>query len=155
MNREHHALNIRPVQVGDREAWVEMRLALWPDGQRHEFDAEARDYFAGDHRFLERVLVAERGGAVIGMIELSLRSIADGCISSPVPYIEGWFVAAEARRQGVGGALVRAAEGWARAQGHNEIASDALLENQVSENAHKALGFDVVCRSILFRKALA
>src|SRR5690349_13055139 len=92
MKREDNELSIRPVRADDRSAWVEMRLALWPDGTRDEFDAEARDYFADDHRFLERVLVAESGGELVGMIELSLRSIADGCLSSPVPYIEGWFV---------------------------------------------------------------
>ena len=155
MKREHNELSIRPVQVGDCVVWVEMRLALWPDGARDEFDAEARAYFADENRFLKRVLVAERGGEVVGMIELSLRSIADGCVSSPVPYVEGWFVASHTRRQGVGAALVRAAEAWARAHGYSEIASDVLLENQVSENAHKSLGFEEVCRSILFRKALA
>ena len=88
------------------------------------------------------------------MLELSLRSIADGCRSSPVPYIEGWFVAASARRHGIGSALVRAAEEWARARGFNEMASDILIENRVSEAAHKKLGFEEVDRMVSFRKSL-
>jgi aminoglycoside 6'-N-acetyltransferase I len=146
---------VRPAYARDRETWVAMCHALWPDQPRAEFDADAAPYFADDHRYLKHVLVAERGSEIVGMIELSLRSLADGCVSSPVPYIEGWFVAQQARRQGVGAALIRAAENWARSQGFTEIASDALLENHVSESAHKSLGYEEVCRSILFRKSLA
>lgn len=131
-----------------------MRCALWPDEPQHELEPEAVAHLGGTSISLEHVFVAERSAEIVGMIELSLRSIADGCKSSPVPYIEGWFVAPQARRQGIGGALVRAAEEWARAAGFAEIASDMLLENRVSEDAHKALGYEEVCRSILFRKSL-
>jgi aminoglycoside 6'-N-acetyltransferase I len=134
-----------------------MRQALWPEAAPSELDEEAAHYVAMPTQrvFPHMVFVAQRNGELVGMIELSLRSIADGCVSSPVPYIEGWFVMLEARRQGVGGALVAAAEEWARAQGFNEIASDVQLENRVSEAAHKSLGFEEVERAILFRKSLA
>src|ERR1700682_4233090 len=114
-----------------------MRQALWPETVPSELDEEAARYFARSTQrvFPQIVFVAQRGGELIGMIELSLRSIADGCASSPVPYIEGWFVELHSRRQGVGGALVAAAEKWARAQGFSEIASDVQLENRVSEAA--------------------
>ena len=45
-------------------------------------------------------------------------------------------------------------EETSRAQGFNEIASDAQFENRVSEAAHKSLGFEEVERAILFRKTL-
>jgi aminoglycoside 6'-N-acetyltransferase I len=146
---------IRPARTHDRNVWVSMRHALWPDQSPDELGTDALQYFANSHRFLAQVLVAERAGEIVGMIELSVRSVADGCQSSPVPYIEGWFVASQARREGVGAALIRAGEDWARSKGFNEIASDALLENQISEAAHKALGYEEVCRSIVFRKSLA
>lgn len=88
------------------------------------------------------------------MLELSLRPYADGCDSSPVPFVEGWYVAPEARRMGVGAALVRATERWALDNGYSEMASDALLENTGSERAHKAVGFEEVERAIRFRKDL-
>ena len=134
-----------------------MRQALWPDAAPDELANEAAHYFAQpDQRvFLKMVFVAERGTELVGMIELSLRSVADGCVSSPVPYVEGWFVIDNARRQGAGAALVAASEQWARAQGLSEIASDTQLENHVSERAHKSLGFEEVERAILFRKSLA
>lgn len=134
-----------------------MRQALWPDAEASELTADARRYFE-DPRFrvfLERVLVAQQSGEIVGMIELSLRSVADGCTSSPVPYIEGWFVAEHARRKGIGRALVQAAEEWARVQGATEIASDIDIENRVSEDAHKKLGFEEVDRTVSFRKSLA
>ena len=88
------------------------------------------------------------------MLELSLRPYADGCDSSPVPFIEAWYVAEDARRGGIGGALVHAAEQWAMDNGYSEMASDALLENIASQHAHKALGFQEVERAIRFRKEL-
>ena len=49
---------------------------------------------------------------------------------------------------------MRSAEDWARAQGCLEMASDALIDNQASQRAHAALGFEVVDRCVNFRKAL-
>jgi aminoglycoside 6'-N-acetyltransferase I len=133
-----------------------MRRALWPDADAEELRAEAAAFFAGETKahLPHCVFVAEQDGALIGMLELSLRSYVDGCDGSPVPFIEGWYVAPEARRTGVGGALVRAAEEWAIAQGYSEMASDALLDNDVSHWAHASLGFEEVERAIRFRKTL-
>jgi aminoglycoside 6'-N-acetyltransferase I len=101
------------------------------------------------------VLVAVRvGGGLAGFAEVGSRPFADGCDTSPVAYLEGWYVDADVRRQGVGAALVRAAEEWARRQGYRELASDALLENLASQRAHEALGFGEVERAVRYRKAL-
>jgi aminoglycoside 6'-N-acetyltransferase I len=43
---------------------------------------------------------------------------------------------------------------WARAQGCREMASDALIEAEMSIAAHQALGFEVVDRCVHFRKDL-
>jgi aminoglycoside 6'-N-acetyltransferase I len=125
-----------------------MRTALWPDHTAVDRDA-----------WLARpdttVLVAEREpGRLVGFAELGLRSHADGCDSSPVPYLEGWWVDPEARRQGVGRALMAAADAWARAQGYAELASDTPIANIVSQAAHTRLGFAEVERAVLYRKAL-
>jgi len=141
----------------DTDAWLAMRAALWPGADIDALRSEIAAFFGAGIRpeMLHRVFVAEaESGALVGMLELSLRPYADGCASSPVPFIEGWYVAPEARQQGVGGALVKAAEEWAIAHGHTEMASDALLDNHVSERAHASLGFEEVERAIRFRKAL-
>jgi aminoglycoside 6'-N-acetyltransferase I len=101
------------------------------------------------------VIVADFGdGKLGGFAEVGTRSAAGGCLTTPVAYLEGWWVDPQFRRRGVGAALIAAAETWAKAQGHSELASDALLDNVVSQAAHVRLGFIEVERVVLFRKAL-
>ena len=149
-------MKVRPATKADAEAWLAMRAALWPDANVDALRLEVGRYFLarGEQLLPHCVFVAEDHGSIVGMLELSLRPYADGCDSSPVPFIEAWYVAEDARRGGVGGALVQAAEEWALDNGYSEMASDALLENTESERAHKALGFEEVERAIRFRKEL-
>lgn len=150
-------MRVRPAIRQDSAAWLALRAALWPEADGAELRAEVDAFFQGEvpPTLIAALFLAEsREGTLVGMIELSLRPYADGCESSPVPFVEGWYVAPKSRRQGVGAALVKAAENWALAQGYTEMASDALLENTISERTHKALGFDEVERAIRFRKEL-
>ena len=105
-------MKIRPITKADADAWLAMRVALWPDANEDALRLEAARYFVahGEPLLPHCVFVAEDDGKAIGMLELSLRPHVDGCDSSPVPFIEGWYVVPEARRSGVGGALVKAAE---------------------------------------------
>jgi aminoglycoside 6'-N-acetyltransferase I len=93
-------------------------------------------------------------GRLAGFTEVGTRPYAEGCDTTPVGYLEGWFVDADVRRQGIGAALVQAAESWARQLGLQEFASDALLDNLTSHAAHRALGFEETERLVLFRKSL-
>jgi len=149
-------LNIRLATKADAEAWLAMRAALWPDATVDELRLEVERYFVahGEPLLPHCVFIAEDHGNIVGMLELSLRPYVDGCDGSPVPFIEGWYVAPEARRAGIGSALVRAAEAWAIAEGYTEMASDALLDNEVSHWAHASLGFEEIERAIRFRKTL-
>lgn len=143
----------RPVRPADAPAWCRLRQALWP-GEPDEHEEEIARFFAGLANEPQAVIVAEREGEILGFAELSLRTYAEGCSSSPVGYLEGWYVVPEARRQGVGGALVQAAERWAKEKGCTEFASDTELENAVSAEAHRALGFEEVEIIRCFRKRL-
>jgi aminoglycoside 6'-N-acetyltransferase I len=101
------------------------------------------------------LLVAQRpNGGLAGFIEVGTRPYAEGCLTSPVAYIEAWYVDEDARRRGVGRALFLAAEAWACEHGLIEIASDALIDNAVSIAAHKALGYEEVERIVCFRRSL-
>jgi aminoglycoside 6'-N-acetyltransferase I len=148
-------MRVRLIEARDRQAWAAMRAALWPDADADELAHETIAHFAG-RDIAAAVFVAEdaSGGRLVGMLELALRSTAEGCVSSPVPFIEAWHVATEARGRGVGRALVEAAENWARLRGFVEIASDTELENTRSQAAHAALGFEEVERFVAFRKSL-
>jgi aminoglycoside 6'-N-acetyltransferase I len=151
-------IRVRPAHHADVPRWAELRAALWPDGSPAEHAAEARAFFdlneSGDAT-LEAVLVAEDPAeGVIGFAELSRRPYAEGCTTSPVGFLEGWYVAPAHRGRGVGRALVAAAEAWARSMGCREFASDTELDNTASAAAHRALGFEEVEIIRCFRKSL-
>jgi aminoglycoside 6'-N-acetyltransferase I len=129
-----------------------MSVALFPE-------STAEDLAKGMKAFRARrdaeVLLAERDdGSIAGFVEAGSRPYADGCDTSPVGYVEAWFVDPDARRAGYGRALLKAAEQWARRQGYSEMASDALLDNEVSHAAHRAAGYEEVGRVVQFRKVL-
>jgi aminoglycoside 6'-N-acetyltransferase I len=147
-------IDVRAVRKDDAEVWRRMREALWPDdGQSHA--CEIQEFFAGTlHMPLEVLLALNEDGAVLGFAELSIRPYAEDCVTDRVAYLEGWYVVPEARRRGIGRALVEAAERWAVAQGCTEFGSDALLDNDVSAAAHEALGFVETVRIRCFRKSL-
>jgi aminoglycoside 6'-N-acetyltransferase I len=145
-------MQIRELSPGDADEWSRMREALWPDATAAQHRAELPDWCGRPDRVVF-VAVREEGG-LAGFAEVGLRSVADGCDTSPVGYLEGWYVADDMRRQGIGAALVKAAEVWARRLGCVEFASDVELHNDGSQRAHDALGFEQVSRVVTYRKRL-
>ena len=131
-----------------------MRAALWPDQDASELAADCDLYLRGEDRLLVEVLVAESEGRLVGMIELSIRPYAEGCLTNHVAYVEAWFVEPEWRDHGIGRALIRAAEDWGSSQGCTELGSDADLGNEDSIAAHQALGFAEGGRIICFHKRI-
>ena len=145
-------MHIRPVQPTDRTEWLRMRLTLW-GGTAEEHTSEIDAYFSSPQAGV--TFVVERlAGGLGGFIEVSLRNYAEGCTTSPVAYIEGWYVDEDLRRGKVGSQLVHTAEAWARRHGLTEIASDTQIDNTVSFHAHTALGYVEVDRIVCFRKRL-
>jgi aminoglycoside 6'-N-acetyltransferase I len=147
--------SVRPARPTDAGEWALLRQALWPAESAHELTAEAEAFFTRGDTLLRAVLLVETGdGALAGFAELSLRPYAEDCKTTPVAFLEGWYVISSARRQGAGRALVAAAEEWAREQGCREFASDTELDNTESAAAHRALGFDDAGAIRCFRKNL-
>jgi len=147
-------LQIRQAVPEDISEWLRMRRILWPDTPDVEHLQEMEAYFQTDA--VDAVFVAVRpSGKMAGFLEASLRKYADGCSTSPVGYIEGWYVDSDLRRQGVGGLLTQAAEAWALAQGCTEMASDCILDNHTSLAAHLALGYEEAEHLIHFRKLIS
>lgn len=146
------SISIRRVTKADRHEWLRMRVLLWtgvdPDNLAGELDAMLQDPDAP-------IFVAERPGAgLCGLLEAGMRRYADGCDSSPVGYIEGWYVDEDVRGQGIGAALMAEAEDWARDRGLKEMASDAEISNAASLEAHLALGYRETERLVHFAKTL-
>ena len=149
---------IRQANAADRIYLAEMRALLWPDSpfEEHlkELDLSLNDCTSGT--LPSTILVSqESDGTLTRFLEAGLGSHADGCDPArPVGFVEGWFVRDRYRNQGAGAALMRAAEEWARSLSCLEMASDALVENDASVEAHQALGFEIVDRCVHFRKSL-
>ena len=149
-------VTVRQARPDDASTWLAMREALWPDAIEGEHREEIDRYFRGVFpRGPWAALMAEgRDARLLGFAEVSIRPFAEGCQSSRVAYLEGWYVVPEARQQGAGRALVEASASWGRAQGCTEFASDADPDNHVSAAAHRALGFADVGLVRCFRKDL-
>lgn len=148
-------IHVRSATPQDAAVWLQMRQALWPEDGSSWHATEIEQFFAGRlHMPLAVLLAQDDAGAVLGFAELSIRAYAEDCTTDRVAYLEGWYVVPEARRRGVGRALVLAAEQWARAQGCTEFASDAVIDNAASAAAHLALGFNETVQIRCFRKSL-
>lgn len=145
-------IEIRRVRAEDKPEWLRMRLALWPDHTVEEFLVETDAMLAAP---MQPVFVVEReNGKLGGFLEAGTRKYAEGCKTSPVGYIEGWYVDEDLRGHGIGKALVQVAEAWAREQGLTEMASDTWLDNEGSIRAHVKLGYEEVERAVHFAKRL-
>jgi len=138
----------------DQPGWLDMRLALWPDASADEHRAYMAISLAQPERFLQLMVYDERRQP-LGFIEGSIRNdYVNGTASSPVGFVEGVYVAPAARRKGVARQLYAAIGDWAKARGCSELASDALVDNEVSQRAHRALGFRETERVVYFTKHL-
>ena len=148
--------HVRPAQPSDSDEWLRLRLALWPDAERSQLAGEIAAFLEGTPEPLDDLyaafVCARPDGRLCGLIEVSIRQSAPGCATDRIGFLEGWYVDAEQRGQGVGRALVQAAEAWALAQGCSEMASDTDPSYPLSPAAHAALGYAEVVR--FFRKDL-
>lgn len=151
---------IRAARPSDLDQLASLFEALWPQTSAAEHARELGLILAGNTAGVLPmpliIFVAVTDDAkLVGFVEVDLRSHADGCNPlHPVGYVEGWYVAADHRYLGVGKRLLAQAEDWARSHGCIEIASDALIDNALSQRAHEALGYEVVDRCVHYRKRL-
>lgn len=146
-------ITIRPVREKDRDGWAALRRKLFPDFDPPEIDEFFKTgCFDGFDQCA--VFVADAGDALVGFVEASARPYAEGCATTPVAYLEAWYVDDRARGKGVGKRLVAAVEDWGRSLGFQEIASDTQPENTASRKAHAQLGFEEIEQIVCFAKKL-
>ena len=140
--------SVRLAQASDLRELARLLAALWPESPAEEHARELELIVAGKVPGTLPLLIfvaEDKDGSLVGFLECGLRSHAEGCNPSrPVGYVEGWYVTEGHRRRGIGKSLLAAAEEWARGQGCMEMASDAVIDNVLSQNVHQRLGFEVV-----------
>jgi aminoglycoside 6'-N-acetyltransferase I len=144
-------ITIRRVTQEDKAEWLRMRKGVWPEAPDDYLDYDMDDVLSSEK---DAVFFAMVEGIPGGMIEARLREFAEGCFSSPVGYIEAWFVDENLRGTGIAGALTQAAEDWARDKGCTDMASDTWLDNEASIRAHVNMGYSEVERLVHFVKKL-
>lgn len=143
---------IRHATAADKPEWLRMRQLLWYH-LPSDFLQLDMDAILGNRE--RAVFVASReDGGLVAFVETSLRDYAEGCQTSPVGYIEAWFVDENVRGQKLGAEMILAAENWAREKGCTEMASDTWLENEASINAHLKTGYFEADRLVHFMKKL-
>lgn len=148
----NNTITIRLATSADKPEWARMRLTLWPD-ENVGMSSEDMDTILADP-MTPTFLAIRLDGKLGGFLEAGTRKYADGCDTGPVGYIEGWYVDPDLRNQGVGAALVQAAEDWARSLGLTEMGSDTWLDNEASIQAHLKLGYQEKERLVHFGKRL-
>jgi aminoglycoside 6'-N-acetyltransferase I len=146
-------MHIATAAEQDVDDWAALRHALWPEGSIAEHAAEA--WAMLDDGNAIALVARDDAGAAIGFAEAALRhDYVNGCETSPVLFLEGIFVAPEARRQGIARALIDRVAQWGRMRGCREFASDAALDNAASHALHATLGFAETERVVYFRQTL-
>jgi len=143
---------IRRATAADKPEWLRMRQALWPEAPLDYLSWDLDDYLDNEE---QAVFVATRAeGGLVAFVEASLREYAEGCETSPVGYIEAWFVDENIRGQKLGREMIVTAENWAREKGCAEMGSDTWLDNEASIEAHRKTGYYEVDRLVHFIKKL-
>jgi aminoglycoside 6'-N-acetyltransferase I len=145
-------MKLSPVTRDQFADWLAMRQQLYT-GLDATFHCDEMEAIVASNDLACFLAIADRGG-VLGMIELSLRNLVDGCIGGPVGYIEGLYVKPEFRGQGCGRKMVAFAESWFAERGCRDIATDAELENTDAQDFYRRIGFDETWRIVEFKKPL-
>jgi len=126
-----------------------MRRDLYPQEPAATVESEI-DEFVRTGMIDERahgVFVAVLGGVTLGFVEVS--DTGQGAC-----HVESWYVRPEARRTGVGRALLGACEGWSRSRGAKLLTSDTNANYPDSPPAHRACGFRASADDTLFERPL-
>lgn len=146
------SFSIRRAMAEDKPDWLRMRQGLWPDAPIEYLNFDMDDRLADPEYAV--FIASGADGKLVAFIEAGLRSYGEGCETSPVGYIEAWYVDEHIRGQKLGREMVYAAEHWAREKGCREMASDTWLENEASIAAHFRLGYEEADRLVHFVKRL-
>jgi aminoglycoside 6'-N-acetyltransferase I len=145
---------IKRCAVLDQPGWLSLRQALWPDCSREEHVAEMEDFLKSPERHAQFVAYANSDQPV-GFAEATVRTdYVNGTTTTPVAFLEALYVLPTARRKGAARRLVEAVASWAIEVGCTELASDAVLENELGQAVHRAIGFIETERVVFFRKSL-
>lgn len=131
---------------------ADLAILLWPGNTIDEMVIEMEKIILSD---IGAIFRAFEENISVGFAQVQLRTdYVEGTSTRPVGYLEGLFVKEGFRHNGIARLLVDHSQIWAKGKGCSEFASDCELDNLVSLEGHKKLGFSVANRIICFTKKL-
>jgi aminoglycoside 6'-N-acetyltransferase I len=123
-----------------------MRTAL-RGGDRNQLESEAKSILSSPTEVC--FLAATESGRHVGFLEVSLRHTQNHTYG----YLEGWYVAPEYKRRGIGSCLIDHAENWLLHHSVEAIFSDTDEANYTeSLPAHANSGYTPIRRFTLLKK---
>jgi len=132
------------------QEWTNMALKLFPESTFEEEFALNKAILTLEN---EIGVLYQQDNAYIGYMHLSIRNdYVNGTDTSPVVFVEAIYVMPNYRKKGIASAFINYAENYAKEKGITQLASDCLIENQLSETFHKCCGFIEKERVICFVK---
>lgn len=145
-------LRLVPISREHFPAWKRMRAALYSglDGKFHDEETEWLHACSEAACFLAWSADDE----AVGLLELTLRNVVDGCIGGPVGYIEGIYLNPAWRGRGHGARMVAFAAEWFRSRGCRHMATDAEMDNVDAQAYYRQAGFTERWRTVGFIKPL-
>lgn len=143
---------IRKAEIEDLSILAKLSCKLWP---HHTVDEMLTEYGVGIANRDAAFFLAYAEETAIGFAQCGLRhDYVEGTSSSPVGYLEGIYVLPDHRHKGIAKQLLKECEGWAKAKGCTEFASDCELTNTDSLHFHLNVGFGETNRIICFTKRI-
>lgn len=138
---------VRQATEVDRERWLEMRAALWPELTLDEHDAAIGRCL--DAPLRHAAFLHERAAGTIpgGLLEISRSLDTPG-----VARVQALYVAPHARRQGVARSLLEAADAWASRAGCREMQLAWRATSDTDDSALTAMGFRETSRVVNYQR---
>ena len=149
--RWHETMKIKQATIKEACLVAKLAIQMWDAHSVEELEGEFADYITNGGA----VFLAWKDDTAIGFAQCGFRhDYVEGTETSPVGYLEGVFVEAAYRRQGVAKDLLRECQKYAKEHGCTEFASDCELDNEESLQFHLRMGFEEANRIICFTKRL-
>jgi len=137
-----------PIQKNEFPVWREMRECVYESLSNDFHDKEMSQIIKREDWFC--LFIKDNENKILGFVELSSRNVVDGCLSSPVAYIEGLFIKKEYRENGLGSKSIEVIKSWCKERGFTELGADTELVNKRAQKFFNAVGFHETFRIVEF-----
>lgn len=143
---------VRRAEKNDVPIIADLAVLLWNGSSADGLSNEFTDMLSDDNA---KFFLKYENDIPVGFAQCQLRhDYVEGTETTPVGYLEGIYVKENYRRRGYAKELLTECEKWAKEKGCTEFASDCEIDNDISFQFHKAVGFAETNRIICFAKEI-